>query len=215
MGRCKFCGIEVQGKSLGGHTSTCKQNPKWRQNIEPWINAGKAKKKPKHIVTCKNCGKETENPVFCSTNCSASYNNKQRIKKTCNCINCNTVMIGFEAADRKYCSKKCEAEYRWNAVDRENKIKSGLLSGSASKKYMHKKYHECFLCGINETWNNKPLVLQVDHTDGNSDNNKLENLRLICPNCHTQTETFCQRNFKNAKRNQYLRRYKRKVLYAE
>lgn len=39
-------------------------------------------------------------------------------------------------------------------------------------------------------WNGKPLVLQVDHIDGDHTNNLIENLRLVCPNCHTQTDTY-------------------------
>lgn len=44
-------------------------------------------------------------------------------------------------------------------------------------------------CGISE-WNGKPLTLQVDHVDGNCYNNLRDNLRFLCPNCHTQTETW-------------------------
>jgi hypothetical protein len=57
--------------------------------------------------------------------------------------------------------------------------------------------HQCLWCGIVDSWNGKPLVLQVDHIDGNSSNNLLENLRFLCPNCHSQTETFGSKN-KNA-----------------
>lgn len=49
-------------------------------------------------------------------------------------------------------------------------------------------------CGIDKVWNNKPLVLQIDHIDGNGLNNCKDNLRFLCPNCHSQTETF---GFKN------------------
>ena len=51
----------------------------------------------------------------------------------------------------------------------------------------------CSICNIEE-WNNKPLSMQLDHIDGDPHNHKLENLRLICPNCHSQTETYCGRN---------------------
>jgi len=49
------------------------------------------------------------------------------------------------------------------------------------------------VCGICEQlpiWNDKKLVLQLDHIDGNHSNNRLENFEVVCPNCHTQTETF-------------------------
>lgn len=53
---------------------------------------------------------------------------------------------------------------------------------------------ECSICGIRPEWNGKYLQLQVDHIDGDRFNNRLENLRFVCPNCHSQTETFAGRN---------------------
>ena len=50
------------------------------------------------------------------------------------------------------------------------------------------KYH-CSICGINE-WQGKELVLQLDHINGIHNDNRLENLRLLCPNCHSQTDTY-------------------------
>ena len=44
-------------------------------------------------------------------------------------------------------------------------------------------------CGIIDTWNGKPIVLEVDHIDGDWLNNNLDNLRFICPNCHSQEAT--------------------------
>lgn len=55
------------------------------------------------------------------------------------------------------------------------------------------KENKCDVCGITE-WNNKELIMQLDHVDGNSHNHKLSNLRLICPNCHSQTDTYCGKN---------------------
>ena len=45
-------------------------------------------------------------------------------------------------------------------------------------------------CAVEDTWNGNPITLQLDHIDGNSDNNFLSNLRLLCPNCHSQTPTY-------------------------
>lgn len=53
--------------------------------------------------------------------------------------------------------------------------------------------YECSICNLYE-WRGKPLVLELDHIDGNNHNHKIGNLRLLCPNCHSQTDTYCGRN---------------------
>jgi HNH endonuclease len=55
----------------------------------------------------------------------------------------------------------------------------------------------CAGCGLTE-WLGRPIPLELDHVDGNTENNRLENLRLICPNCHAFTPTYRGRNTKYA-----------------
>ena len=52
----------------------------------------------------------------------------------------------------------------------------------------------CLICGIKPSWCGKPLTLQLDHINGDGTNHSPENLRLLCPNCHSQTSTFGGRN---------------------
>ncbi|MCZ2224795.1 MAG: HNH endonuclease [Chitinophagales bacterium] len=69
---------------------------------------------------------------------------------------------------------------------------STYLNTSSLKRKLLKKEllkYECYICSINE-WRNKKLVLQLDHINGVFNDNRIDNLRLLCPNCHSQTETF-------------------------
>lgn len=63
--------------------------------------------------------------------------------------------------------------------------------------------YKCRICDNTGEWNNKKLTLQLEHKNGNSEDNRLENLEFLCPNCHSQTETWCSRKnskkFKNCK----------------
>lgn len=131
------------------------------------------------------------------------YTVSRKTKKHILCLNC-----GVATYNAKYCSLKCQFDFEW-------KIKvTNIENGNSApiqqlKKYLLEKHHKkCQHCGIGEYWNNLPLTLQLDHIDGDSDNNRLDNLRILCPNCHTQTQTWCGRNKKDTTRNNYLRKYR-------
>lgn len=57
------------------------------------------------------------------------------------------------------------------------------------------KANKCEECGIHE-WNNKPIMIELDHVNGDSRDHRLENLKMLCPNCHSQTEIFRAKNIK-------------------
>lgn len=59
--------------------------------------------------------------------------------------------------------------------------------------------NECCLCNQKGEWNGKKLVMVFDHINGVNNDNRIENLRMICPNCNSQQETFAGRNRKNKK----------------
>ncbi|MEV7401061.1 HNH endonuclease signature motif containing protein [Streptomyces sp. NPDC091267] len=53
--------------------------------------------------------------------------------------------------------------------------------------------HACAVCGTCDTWRGNRIVLEIDHINGDRLDNRLENLRYLCPSCHSQTETFSKR----------------------
>ncbi len=87
-------------------------------------------------------------------------------------------------------------------------LKSQFKKRLIKEHYLENKCTECFLT---ETWNGKPIVLQIDHINGDHFDHRIENLRLLCPNCHSQTETFCSRN----KGNKYFKFRKSEFLEQE
>ena len=83
------------------------------------------------------------------------------------------------------------------AVERVFRKGTRRINGQRLKRYilaLGVLPHLCGICGQPPEWNGKPLVLQIDHINGDCTDNRLENLRFLCPNCHSQTETFAGRN---------------------
>lgn len=136
--------------------------------------------------------------------------------KTFICVYCNKENQWLRSSKNKFCDNACQAKYQW-VTDTVPRIERGECTSNSSKtlkKYLIEKHGaRCSKCSISDIWNDLPLVLQLDHEDGDSDNNHVDNIRLLCPNCHSQTPTFCSRGKgnrykKSSKRNRYLQQYK-------
>ncbi len=61
------------------------------------------------------------------------------------------------------------------------------------------KGHKCECCNLKQ-WNGKPIPLELDHINGNNKDNRLENLRILCCNCHAQTDNWRGRKIKKPAR---------------
>ena len=67
----------------------------------------------------------------------------------------------------------------------------------------------CEICKNKNEWNSKPIVFILDHINGDAFNNKRENLRLICPNCDSQLDTYKSKNKNSSRKERYLLNYKK------
>ena len=79
-----------------------------------------------------------------------------------------------------------------------SKYKSGGAKEAIKKNLIAIRGRKCERCR-NIEWNNKPIPLQLHHKDGNRANNELDNLELLCPNCHAQTDNYCRKNKRKRK----------------
>lgn len=95
--------------------------------------------------------------------------------------------------DRKFAPKRPIEDYLSNTVNiTSHDLRKRLISEGI-------KEAKCEACALS-TWCGKPIPLELDHIDGNSKDNALKNLRILCPNCHAQTPTYRGKNRHNPKR---------------
>lgn len=127
------------------------------------------------------------------------------------CLNCGS---DIRRNGNTYCSQKCQIDFQYNK--KIEKWKNGEIDGNIRKykdglsctirKYIFIKYdNKCSKCGWNEInqYTGK-IPLEIDHIDGNHLNSAEENLRLLCPSCHSLTAFYGGRNKGNG------RKYRRK-----
>lgn len=188
--------------------------------------------------TCEECKNTFEygnkEQRFCNSSCAASYNNKltppknplgfngvespkpKPIRKPVvrkvnpNCLFCGEVV---SQPHNKYCSPECHKKHirlvtNLAVAENSSDISVVLKTNRVQKNYLiETRGHACEVCGITE-WQDAPAPLVLDHVNGNSDDNSLANLRLVCGNCDMQLPTYKSKNKGNG-------RHYRRQRYAE
>jgi hypothetical protein len=113
------------------------------------------------------------------------------------CLGCGATLT--KRHQKVFCSNRCQ-----RAMERERNVERWLATGVAQtgsgtghyiRLYLlEAQRHRCAICFGVTTWQGEELRLVLDHIDGDSSNNRRENLRLVCPNCDSQLETYKARN---------------------
>ena len=210
-GVCVECGF-VAKKTIGDfkrkNVQTCTHyNKLTQEQKDAWYE--------KHKKQCLYCGRDI--PIgnkfpsdykkieCCNHKCAALYlNNKHGYGGETNCLNCGKE-IPYK---NKYCSSKCQQDYqhktyinRWKQGD-ENGVRGEYSLSKHIKRYLFDKYDsKCYKCGwgeVNQFTGNIPL--EVHHKDGDYSNNSEDNLELLCPNCHSLTDTYKAGNMGNGRK---------------
>jgi hypothetical protein len=107
-----------------------------------------------------------------------------------NCKNCEKE-FNYSPSQKSgiFCSWKCSGEFRL-----KQKFNKGTLWSKRMGTYLKEvRGNKCEVCGITQH-NGKPITFQIDHINGDRNDNRFENLKIICPNCHSQTETYGIKN---------------------
>lgn len=133
------------------------------------------------------------------------------------CLSCHKTLAHHSS---KYCSNQCQRDYQHNEYIRE--WQAGKQNGNRGintynisqhiARYLLKKFNGCCsLCGWHEVNPvTKAVPLEIDHIDGDANNNNEMNLRLLCPNCHSLTPNY--RNLNKGKGRVWRRDKYAKIL---
>lgn len=149
-----------------------------------------------YMTQCIYCNETTSNPKFCNRSCSASYNNHASPKRQALMNSCLYCHLATQHPN-KYCSIKCHKEHQYQTkidawiAGRLSGLSCGVVTAWVKRWLREERGNRCEICGwdeINPVTGLVPVV--ADHIDGNWQNNRPENLRLLCPNHDSLQPTY-------------------------
>ena len=150
---------------------------------------------------CQYCGEdlpyEKRHNKYCNHSCGASDYNPRGINsrgRARDCVHC-----GSKTNNKLYCSNDCRHKHKLQ--EWQDYIDQGVLPFHAplQRKILRELQGEkCAKCGLTE-WFGEKITLVMDHINGNADDNRIVNLRLLCSNCDAQLPTYKSKNRGNGR----------------
>lgn len=188
MKTCEFCSLDF--KPARREQRFCSRQCAQQRS---WSKAG----------VCKRCQieyvKPSKNSLFCNSSCAASFNNLSRRRTPRQC-RCGRAMAAGSRQCRECYRNEDELTQAWLRDEISGTTEYALRA--FVRKYIVERDGgrcvECAFAGVNPY--SKRSILQIDHVDGNWQNDRPENLRLICPNCHAMTSTYGALNMGNGRK---------------
>jgi 5-methylcytosine-specific restriction endonuclease McrA len=158
------------------------------------------------MKVCPKCDTPHDNKgIFCCRSCANSRNfSPDAIKKKAESNKKFWSSLSLEQRKdiQQERSKKYDFEEQQRRAQETKILKSWnrpheeMGHGAVRRRLLAESGYTCNECNLGPVWQGKPLALELDHIDGNRTNNRRENLRILCPNCHAQTPTYRAKNIK-------------------
>ena len=133
-------------------------------------------------------------------NSTETFNRGSVRVKSAICQNCGKEFKIYSGSTGKFCCTACQHEFVHKEkykdfLEHPEKYNKATYSPKPFKKDILKEQNNtCAICGMQPEWNGKQLVFILDHIDGHASHNYRSNLRLICPNCDSQLDTYKSKN---------------------
>ena len=175
-------------------------------------------------MICPRCSKAFEprksgyQRKFCSRTCSNSreWSTEIQLKRS---TSVKLAMSRKSQTERLAFSQKGRETAILNRRSRLESESFDLLNGNLKReRILLEQEGQCAICSGPQVWNGKPLTFHLDHVSGDRSDNSRTNLRLVCPNCHSQTDTYCRsskRSISDSELREALQTYPNKLKAFE